>query len=150
MPIINTTETRQHYDYAKTLRRTMTKQECILWFHYLQKYPIRVRRQVCIGPYIVDFCCEKARLIIEIDGGQHYEPEERAKDEERSAYLESLGYKVIRLSNLDVTTRLAAAGEYIDLEIRKRIEKRKKVVRCTPPPSADADTSAPEGAGDQS
>lgn len=126
MPIINTTETRQHYDYAKTLRRNMTKQECILWFHYLQKYPVRIRRQACIGPYIVDFYCAKARLIIEIDGSQHYEPEEKAKDKERTAYLESLGYKVIRLSNLDVTTRLAMVGEYIDREIRKRMEERKK------------------------
>ena len=109
--------------YAKELRSHMTKEERILWFDCLKTYPIRIRRQVIKGYYIVDFCCEKAKIIIELDGSQHYTEEEKAKDLIRTKYLEGLGYKVLRFSNLDIHLNFAGVTESIDHEIKRRLRK---------------------------
>ena len=107
---------------ASNLRHAMTKEERILWFDCLKEYPLRIRRQVIKGNYIVDFCCEKAKLIIELDGSQHYSPEEQIKDQIRTGYLEALGYKVLRFSNLEVHTYFKAVTDTIDREIRLRLK----------------------------
>ena len=62
--------------FAKQLRRDMTKEERRLWYDFLRTYPAHVYRQRVIGHYIVDFYCAEAKLVIELDGSQHYEPEE--------------------------------------------------------------------------
>ena len=60
---------------AKSLRKVMTKQEKHLWYDFLRSYPIKIYRQRIIDGFIVDFYCHKAKLVIEIDGSQHYNPD---------------------------------------------------------------------------
>ena len=83
----------------------MTDQEKRLWYAFLSKLPLTVNRQNVIGPYIADFCCCEKKLIIEIDGSQHGKPENMEYDIKRTAYLEKLGYTVIRYSNESVDHR---------------------------------------------
>ncbi len=108
---------------ARNLRKNMTREERHLWYDFLQGYPVRVRRQNVIGPYIVDFYCASAKLVIELDGSQHYEEEGQMYDMKRTAYLEMLGLKVIRIPNNDVMLNFRGVCEYIDMEIQKRLRK---------------------------
>lgn len=87
---------------SQTLRRQMTKEERHLWYDFLKTLPQTVNRQKVIGQYIVDFYCAEAKLVIEIDGTQHYEAEGKKSDFERDSYLYSLGYTVVRYSNRDI------------------------------------------------
>ena len=98
---------------AQNLRKNMTKEEAHLWYQCLCRAKYRFRRQYVIGNYIVDFYCHQARLVIELDGSQHYTPEEMEYDKKRTAYLESQGLKVIRFSNLDVMRRFRDVCETI-------------------------------------
>ena len=91
-------------DLARQLRKNMTLEERILWYQYLRAYPVQWNRQKVIGRYIVDFYCKRAKLIVELDGSQHYDPQMIAYDRERTAYLNSLGYRVLRFTNTDVKT----------------------------------------------
>ena len=84
---------------------------------------MRFRRQYVIGNYIVDFYCHQAKLAVELDGSQHYTPEEMEKDKARTAYLEQQGVKVIRFSNLDVMRRFRSVCEAIDMEVTERNAK---------------------------
>lgn len=101
---------------ARELRKNQTKEESLLWNQFLRQYPLRFRRQYIIGNYIVDFYCHQAKLVVELDGSQHYDPEEQKKDAERTRYLKSQGLKVLRFSNLDVTRRFRSVCEAIDME----------------------------------
>ena len=92
----------------------MTKEESLLWYRFLSKYPMRFRRQYIIGNYIVDFYCHGAKLVIELDGSQHYEPKEAEKDKKRTMYLESLGLRVLRFTNLEILQQFRAVCEAID------------------------------------
>ena len=71
------------------------------------------RRQTPIGPYIVDFLCHNARLIIEIDGGQHFKATHQRRDARRDAFLASKDYRVIRFNNYDVMTNRQGVFESI-------------------------------------
>ena len=84
---------------AKNLRKNATPQEKRLWYGFLSKYEVRFQRQKAIDNFIADFYCHKAKLIIEIDGSQHYSAEGKAKDEFRTSILEGYDLKVIRISN---------------------------------------------------
>ena len=106
---------------AKTLRKNMTKEERHLWYDFLRDYPIRILRQKVIGSYIVDFYCSRAKLAIELDGSQHYEPREAEKDQQRERELKQRGVDVIRIPNSDVNQSFRAVCEYIDCEIKKRL-----------------------------
>ena len=89
---------------ARSLRQNMTKAEVFLWMS-LRKRALngaRFRRQHPVGPYIADFACPAAKLIVEVDGATHSTPEELAHDMRRTKYLESEGWTVIRVSNTDV------------------------------------------------
>jgi very-short-patch-repair endonuclease len=89
---------------ARQLRKNMTDAERALWAR-LRRKQLNGRifyRQKNIGSYIVDFYCPAAKLIVELDGGQHYSAEGRVKDEIRDQYLAKVGLKVIRFSDLDV------------------------------------------------
>ncbi len=103
---------------AQQLRREMTRQERHLWYDCLNTCPVRFRRQKQFGYYIVDFYCAERKLVVEVDGSQHYEPEERARDDERTAYLESLGLRVVRFSNHDIDAHFNAVCEAIDAILR--------------------------------
>ncbi len=105
---------------ARALRRNMTPQERHLWYDFLRYYPVKVYKQRIIGQYIVDFYCAGAKLVIEVDGSQHYEDQEREKDHMRTAYLESLGLTVVRYSNADINVRFQAVCEDIDRITRER------------------------------
>ena len=89
---------------SRTLRRNLTDAERIIWYgvraHRLNGASFR--RQTPIGPFIVDFVCHDARLIIEIDGAQHFEAEHEQRDARRDAYLRGRGYRVLRFNNRDV------------------------------------------------
>ena len=104
---------------AQALRREMTKQEKRLWYGFLSDYPVRFRRQKQFGYYIVDFYCAAKKLVVEIDGLQHYEPEVEEKDKVRTAYLESIGLKVMRFSNYDVDTHFDGVCAMIDKMVRE-------------------------------
>ena len=104
---------------ARKLRREMTPQERKLWYLFLRKYPVKIYKQRIIGPYIVDFYCASAKLVIEIDGSQHYDEEGRAYDATRSAYLQELGLRVVRYSNEDINERFDRVCESIQAHIQK-------------------------------
>ena len=80
----------------------MTKEERSLWYDFLKQLPVTVNRQKVIGHYIVDFYCASAKLVIELDGSQHYEDEGAAADRERDNALNQRGISVVRYSNDDV------------------------------------------------
>ena len=98
---------------AQKLRREMTSQERHLWYDFLRDLPVAFRRQKQFGPYIADFYCASRRLIIELDGSQHYEPEAIAYDRERTDYLNNLGLKVMRFTNRDVDRYFEAVCQTI-------------------------------------
>jgi very-short-patch-repair endonuclease len=90
---------------ARQLRKAMTESEKRLWWHLRYRLPIEgshFRRQMAIGPYVADFCCLTARLVVEVDGNQHGTDEAMAYDARRAAFLECEGFRVLRFSNADV------------------------------------------------
>ena len=89
---------------AQELRKNMTKEERRLWYNFLKDLPITINRQKVIGNYIVDFYCAEKKIIIELDGSQHFEDKGIEYDAKRDAYLKSLGLTVLRYSNYDVNT----------------------------------------------
>ena len=89
---------------AKILRKNMTAEEKHIWYDFLKKLPYTVKRQHNIGNYIVDFYIAKKKIVIEIDGIQHTDPDEQLKDQIRTNELEALGLKVLRYSNKDINT----------------------------------------------
>jgi very-short-patch-repair endonuclease len=106
---------------AQNLRKSMTKEESHLWYDFLKGYPVQFKRQYTIGVYIVDFYCYRAKLIVELDGSQHCEPEAIAYDQQRTAYLQQQGYYVLRISNRDVMTQFRPVCEAIDLAVQNRM-----------------------------
>ena len=107
---------------AKRLRKNMTKQERHLWYDFLRNRPEKWYKQKVIGNYIVDFCCDSFRIIIELDGSQHYEEKSIEYDNKRSKYLEHMGYKVIRFTNTDVDNRFNSLCETIVGVIKEKRE----------------------------
>ena len=79
-------------EFARKLRREMTKEERHLWYDFLSDYPVRFRRQEIIKSFIVDFYCDKAKLAVELDGSQHYEEKVKLYDEERTKRLSEFGF----------------------------------------------------------
>ena len=98
---------------ARTLRRKMTKAERHLWYDFLKSLPVTVHRQKVLGNYIVDFYIASAKLVIELDGSQHYEDDGLSKDAQRDACLQSAGFRVLRYSNADINQRFAGVCEDI-------------------------------------
>ena len=108
---------------AKELRRNMTKEERHLWYDFLRQYPVRFSRQKVLGKYIVDFYSAQAKIIIELDGSQHYEPENVKKDAERTAYLEEFGLTVLRIPNNEVMNNFLGVCEYIDTAVKQSLSQ---------------------------
>ena len=98
---------------SQHLRRDMTAEERKLWYMFLKNLPCRFRRQKVVGRYIVDFYCAEKKLVIEIDGSEHFEPEHVEKDKVRTEYLNSLGISVLRYANNDVNLRFESVCEDI-------------------------------------
>lgn len=89
----------------------MTKEERHLWYDYLKLLPVPIKRQKVIGQYIVDFYCARAKIVIELDGSQHFEEKGKQADKTRDAYLSSLGITVLRYSNLDIHENFSGVCE---------------------------------------
>ena len=109
---------------ARSLQKRMTKEEAKLWYQFLRLYIPRFHRQYVIGNYIVDFYCHQAKLVVELDGSQHCEPEEIVYDQIRTAYLQSQGLEVLRFSNLDVMRQFQSVCEVIDCMAKARTTQK--------------------------
>ena len=107
---------------AKDLRKKATPQEKHLWYDFLSKYEIRFQRQKAIGNFIADFYCHQARLIIEIDGSQHFTEQGLQKDEFRTEILESYDLMIIRFTNRQINLNFRDVCEYIDEVVRERLK----------------------------
>ena len=112
---------KENISLAKTLRKNMTPWERKLWYNFLRNYPVRFQRQKAIGNYIVDFYCAKAKLVVELDGGGHYTPQQEEKDQLRTKELEAMNLKVERISNMDIDRNFNGVCEYIDLQVKKSL-----------------------------
>lgn len=108
----------------------MTDAERLLWHHLRRDVlGVRFRRQVPLGPFIVDFACFAARLVVEVDGGQHLES---CRDSDRDRWLESQGFRVIRFWNHEVLQRTVE----VLAEIDAKVSERKRPPTCPPPEPA--------------
>ena len=105
---------------ARELRREMTPHERKLWYLFLRDYPVKIYKQRIIKSFIVDFYCHAAKLVIEVDGSQHYTEDGEAYDEERTQILSSYGLRVLRFSNYEIDTQFTGVCDRIDQVIQER------------------------------
>ena len=108
---------------AKMLRKNMTKEEKHLWYDFLKTYPVRFLRQKVIDNYIVDFYCHQARIIIELDGSQHYEEQGMLNDKIRTEALEDRHLTVIRIPNNEINSNFHSVCDYIDMCVRQSLHR---------------------------
>lgn len=106
---------------AQTLRKNMTKEEKHLWYDFLKDYPVKFYRQKVIENFIVDFYCNKARLVIELDGSQHYESKGMLKDKIRTERIEKYNLIVIRIPNNEINRNFKGVCYYIDNLVKARL-----------------------------
>ena len=104
---------------AKELRKNMTPQEKHLWYDFLSKYPkeYRFQRQKTINNYVADFYCHKAKLVIELDGSQHFTDEGIIYDNERTEILQAYGLTIIRFTNYEIDKIFDSVCKQIDCHI---------------------------------
>ena len=105
--------------FAKNLRKEMTKEERHLWYDCLRTHPARFVRQKVLGKYIADFYSARAKLVIELDGSQHYEEQMAKEDAERTAFLEEYGLTVIRIPNHEINKNFRGVCEFIDAAVKQ-------------------------------
>ena len=103
---------------ARELRKNMTREENRLWYQFLRTYPLRFLRQKVIDNYIVDFYCHEARLVIELDGSQHYEKAGLLRDQIRTERIEQRGLTVLRIPNNAVWENFEGVCAYIDEAVK--------------------------------
>ena len=108
---------------AKNLRKNMTKEERHLWYDFLRSYPVKFLRQKILGKYIVDFYCAEAKLIVELDGSQHYEDKGIEYDTKRTTDLEQYVVRVLRIPNNEVNQNFSGVCEYIDLAVKQSLSQ---------------------------
>ena len=106
---------------AKHLRKTMTNEEKALWYQYLRTFPVRFLRQKVIDNYIVDFYCAKAKLVIELDGSQHYNDQGLQHDHDRTECLQNHGLTVIRIPNNAVNENFSGVCQYIEKAVAEAL-----------------------------
>jgi len=128
MEIFNCNETKQK---RRELRKNMTEAEKALWKKLRRKRleGLKFFRQYGIGAYIADFYCPQRKLVIEVDGGQHFSEEGRGYDAQRERYMSSLGIRTLRFSNLDILKNIDGTWEKIvivtkELPLSPSLEKR--------------------------
>ncbi len=114
---------KQLVPFAKQLRKEMTKEERHLWYDFLRTYPIRFSRQKVLGKYIADFYSAEAKLVIELDGSQHYEETGLQKDAARTTFLKGYGLKIIRIPNNEVSRNFRGVCEYIDAAVKQSLSQ---------------------------
>lgn len=113
---------------ARRLRKEMTPPERKLWYEYLKHIEYPVKRQKPIANYIADFYCSKLRLVIEVDGSQHYTKEGMEYDKIRTAVIENYGIRVLRFTNYEVLKEF----ENVCRKIDEVIEQESTVLRTSP------------------
>ncbi len=109
-------------DRAKELRRELTPQERHLWYDFLRHYPVKVYKQRIIDSFIADFYCASARLVIEVDGSQHFTPEGLLRDAARTEIIERYNLLVVRYTNHEIDTQFEAVCNQIMHLIETRRE----------------------------
>ena len=114
---------KQLVPLAKQLRKEMTKEERHLWYDFLRGYPIRFSRQKVLGKYIADFYSAQAKLVIELDGSQHYKNDNMQKDTERTDFLKKYGLTVIRIPNNEINENFQGVCEYIDSAVKQSLSQ---------------------------
>jgi len=107
-------------DKARELRNNATSQEDKLYYQFLRRFKVRIHRQKVIGYYIVDFYCHKAKLVIELDGGQHFQEENLVHDDLRTRFLESQGLLVLRFTNWEVDHQFPYVCQRIEEVVDQR------------------------------
>ena len=132
---------RDNISLAKALRKNMTPWERKLWYDFLRNYQVRFQRQKAIGNYIADFYCAKARLILELDGGGHYTPEQAEKDEQRTNELNAMNLTVVRICNLDIDRNFCGVCEYIDHWVQNALPQSASLTAPSSEGALDAATS---------
>ena len=108
---------------ARRLRKSMTAAECALWSE-LRRLPLKgthFRRQAPFGPFIADFLCHRARLVIEVDGGVHEAASIALHDAERDAWISERGYRLLRFRNADVLRNPSEIARQIFEEAQKAL-----------------------------
>ena len=118
---------------SKELRRNMTKEEKHLWYDFLKQLDVTVQRQKVLNRYIADFYIHSSRLIIELDGSQHYTEKGETTDSVRDDYFRRNGYTILRYTNLEIQRNFRGVCEDI-------------MSHLTPHPSP-AVTPSPRGEG---
>ena len=106
---------------ARNLRKEMTRQERHIWYDFLRMYPVKFYKQRPIDHYIVDFYCAKAKLVIELDGSQHYMVDGMEYDVIRTEILEKYGLYVLRISNRDIDIDFAGVCQMIEIYIQSKV-----------------------------
>ena len=99
----------------------MTIQEKHLWYDFLRYYPVKIYKQRIIDNFIADFYCHSARLVIELDGSQHYTKHGKAHDKVRTEILEKYGLYVMRFSNKEIDNNFEGVCRVIDKVINERV-----------------------------
>ena len=114
---------KQLVPLARQLRKEMTKEERHVWYDFLRTYPVRFSGQKALGKYIADFYSAEAKLVIELDGSQHYEDGNMEKDAERTTFLEGYGLTVIRILNNEVSRNFQGVCEYIEAAVKQSLSQ---------------------------
>ena len=113
-------------DRARLMRKNPTPEENKMWHILLKNFKPRFFRQRIIGNYIVDFYCPKLKLIIEIDGEQHYLPENQEYEQKRTEFLEKSGYKILRFYNSDINKEI----RNVEYSLTGVYKERAKELNC--------------------
>ncbi len=114
---------KSNVSFARELRKNMTKEERHLWYDFLRRYPVKFLRQKPLGNYIADFYCAEAKLVIELDGSQHYTDVNAEKDTIRTTALEQFGLRVIRIPNNFVNQQFEGVCVYIDNAVKQSLHR---------------------------
>lgn len=111
---------KKNIPLAKELRKNATTEENHR-YDFLSKYPVRFQRQKAIGDFIADFYCKRAKLVIEIDGSQHYTADGKQKDKFRTEILKGFDLSVVRFTNLQIKINFRGVCEYIDSIVKSAV-----------------------------
>ena len=106
---------------AQILRKNMTPQEKHLWYDFLRDYRPRFYRQKPMLTYILDFYCPTARIVVEIDGSQHFEEQAATYDDKRTQELRNIGLDILRYTNREINESFEGVCQSIETAIKERI-----------------------------
>ncbi|MEG0377868.1 MAG: endonuclease domain-containing protein [Eubacterium sp.] len=112
----------RYKEKAQDLRKNATREEQHLWYDFLKKYPVPFKRQKIVDHYILDFYCAQAHLAIELDGSGHFDDAAIEYDLKRTAYLKTLGIKVLRFINSDIKNNFEGVCFCIDKSVNEQLQ----------------------------